>query len=109
MRILLTLDNSKLAVLNNSMQALDSLTIQSQPKRLKSLFSICVDLRTELLQKGVKNRQKDKSFIMKLSYYKADALLNFLKEYEVYFPDTFGTYETNACLQITNELHKQLI
>lgn len=108
MNILLSLDNNKLLVLNNSMQSLDSLNLQSQPRHLKSSISICTELRTELLQKAVKRRQKDKSFCLKLPYYKADALWHFLTEYEIYFPDDFGHYETNAILLIKNELHRQL-
>ena len=68
-----------------------------------------MELRTELLQKAIKTRQKDKSFILKLNYYKADALLKYLQEYEIFFPDNFGSYEANAVLQMKNELHKQLL
>lgn len=109
MKVVLTLDNSKLLVLNNSMQAIDGLSVQDQPKSKRSIFSICTELRTELLQKAVKSRQKDKSFIMKLSYYKAEALWQYLHEYSIYFPDNFGSYEDNAILQIKNELHRYLI
>ncbi|WP_267402785.1 MULTISPECIES: hypothetical protein [unclassified Chryseobacterium] len=109
MKILLPLDNGKLAVLNNSMQILDILNLHTQPRSLKSSVSICMELRTQFLQKAIKTRQKDKSFILKLPYYKADALWHFLKEFEIYFPDDFGSYETNAILLMKNELHKQLI
>lgn len=108
MKLLLSLDNSKLNVLNSSMQILDMLNINTQPRNLKSSISICMELRTQLLQKAVKTRQKDRSFIIKLPYYKADALWHFLKEYEIYFPDDFGSYETNAVLMMKNELHRQL-
>ncbi|AZA84774.1 hypothetical protein C1637_18505 [Chryseobacterium lactis] len=109
MKILLPLDNSKLIVLNNSMQILDMLNLHTQPRSLKSSISICLELRTQLLQKAIKVRQKDKTFILKLPYYKADALWQFLKEFEIYFPDDFGSYETNAILIMKNELHKQLL
>lgn len=109
MKILFTLDNGKLLVLNNSMQILDTLNLQSQPKQFKSIISICTELRTELLQKSIKTRQKDKSFILKLNYYKADALYQYLKEFEILFPDDFGAYEKNALLLMKNELHKQLL
>ena len=109
MKVLLTLDNSKLLVLNNSMQALDTLNIQEQSQMYRSAISICTEFRTELLQKAIKNRQKDKSFILKLPYYKAEALLKYLQEFEIYFPNEFGSYEANAILQIKNELHKQLL
>ncbi|MDM1557077.1 hypothetical protein HX126_21205 [Chryseobacterium indologenes] len=109
MKTLLTLDNSKLLVLNNSMQVIDSLVLQNQTKNLRSVISICTELRTELLQKAIKTRQKDKSFVLKLSYHKAEALFKYLNEYEIYFPDEFGSYEANAILQMKNELHKQLL
>lgn len=109
MNILLNLNNNKLLVLNNSMQALDTINLQNQPRQLKSSISICTELRTELLQKAIKRRQKDKPFTLKMSYYKADALWQFLTEYEIYFPDEFGSYESNAILLIRNELHKQLL
>ncbi|SIT25528.1 hypothetical protein SAMN05421786_11522 [Chryseobacterium ureilyticum] len=109
MKTLLTLDNSKLLVLNNSMQIIDSLVLQNQAKNSRSVLSICMELRTELLQKAIKTRQKDKSFVLKLSYHKAEALLVYLRDYEIYFPDEFGSYESNAILQMKNELHRQLI
>lgn len=109
MKTLLTLDNSKLFVLNNSMQIIDSLVLQNQAKNSRSVLSICMELRTELLQKAIKTRQKDKSFVLKLSYHKAEALLTYLRDYEIYFPDEFGSYEANAILQMKNELHKQLL
>lgn len=108
MKVLLTLDNSKLLVLNSAMQILDTLLLSNQPRPLKSAVSICIELRTELLQKAIKTRQKDKSFIIKLPYYKADALWRFLTDFEIYFPESFGVYEQNTCLKITNELHQQL-
>lgn len=109
MKILVTLDNGKLTVLNNAMQIVDTLTLQNQPRHLKSSISICIELYDELLQKAMKNRKKDKSFIIKLPYYKADALWNYLNEFEIYFPDTFGIYEKNALNTIKAELHQQLI
>ncbi|ROH98390.1 hypothetical protein EGI16_21380 [Chryseobacterium sp. G0240] len=109
MKKLLTLDNSKLLVLNNSMQILDTLDLQSQAKNLRSVVSICKELRTELLKKAIDKREKDKSFVLKLSYYKAEALLVYLRDYEIYFPDEFGSYEANALLQMKNELYKQLL
>ncbi|WP_123838395.1 hypothetical protein [Chryseobacterium oncorhynchi] len=109
MKKLLTLDNSKLLVLNNCMQILDTLDLQSQAKNLRSIVSICKELRTELLKKAIERREKNKSFALKLTYYKAEALLVFLRDYEIYFPDEFGSYESNAILQMKNELHKQLI
>ncbi|GAA4156718.1 hypothetical protein GCM10022217_16000 [Chryseobacterium ginsenosidimutans] len=105
----LTLDNSKLLVLNNSMQALDALDLQSQAKNLRWVVSICKELRTDLLRKGIDRREKDKSFVLKLSYHKAEALLAYLTGFEIYFPDDFGSYEANAILQMKNELHKQLL
>nr|WP_315032499.1 hypothetical protein [uncultured Chryseobacterium sp.] len=109
MKILLPLDNGKLTVLNNSMQILDMLSLHTQPRKLKSSISICMELRTQLLQRAIKVRHRDRSFILKLSYYKADALWHFLKEFEIYFPDDFGSYENNAILLMKNELHKQLL
>ena len=109
MKALLTLDNNKLLVLNNSMQVIDTLNLHDQPKNRRSIVSICIDLRTELLQKGIKSRQKDKSYVMKLTYYKADALWQYLHEYAIFFPDDFGSYEDNVILQIKNELHRQLL
>jgi len=91
------------------MQILDTLNLQSQSHNFRSIIAICMELRTELLQKAIKTRQKDKSFILKLNYYKADALLKYLQEYEIFFPDNFGSYEANAVLQMKNELHKQLL
>ncbi len=106
--IVIALDNSKLMVLNNSMRAIDTLNIMTTDRQYKTVISICIELRTELLQKAIKTRQKDKSFTIKLPYYKADALYNYLKEFEIYFPDDFGAYESNAILQIKNDLHQQL-
>lgn len=109
MKIHLTLDNGKLLVLNNSMQVLDTLNLQSQPKQFKSIISISMELRTELLQKSIKTRQKNSSFTLKLNYHKADALYQYLMEFEILFPDDFGAYEKNALLLMKNELHKQLL
>lgn len=109
MNILLTLDNDKMLILNNSMQALDTLVIKDQPINYRTSISICVELRTKLLQKAIKNRQKNKSFILKLSYHQGSALITYLKEYEIYFPGEFGSYESNAILQFKNELHPQLL
>lgn len=109
MKKLLTLDNSKLLVLNNSMQYLDTVDIQSQAKNFRSIISICAELRTDLLRKSIDRRKKEKSFVLKLSYHKAEALHRYLTEYEIFFPDNFGSYESNAILQIKNELHKQLL
>ncbi|MEG0760790.1 helix-turn-helix domain-containing protein [Chryseobacterium sp.] len=109
MKILLTLDNSKLVVLNNAMQFLDSMIIQDHPKKNRMILSLVVELRTELLQKAIKTRQKDKSFVLKIAYHKAEALLKYLQEYEIHFPDSFGSYEKNAILQMINELHRQLL
>ncbi|KMQ63018.1 hypothetical protein ACM46_13795 [Chryseobacterium angstadtii] len=108
-KILLSLDNHKLNVLNTGMQILDMLNIHTQPRTLKSSISICMELRTELLQKAIKTRHRNHSFIIRLPYYKADALWHFLKEFEIYFPDDFGSYETNAILMMKNELHRQLL
>lgn len=107
-KILLPMDNGKLVVLNNCMASLDGLTFSGIGRQLKTPVSICWDLRTELLQKAIKTRQKDKSFILKLAYYKADALYRFLNDFEIYFPDSFGPYENNTVMQLKNELHQQL-
>lgn len=109
MKISLTLDNGKLATLNNCMVHLDGIVFSGVQRRLKPSVSICVELRTELLQKAVKTRQKTGSFTMKLPYYKADALLAYLNEFEIYFPDSFGVYEENAIRQIKNELGQKLL
>lgn len=109
MKILLTLDNSKLLVLNNSMQFLDGLVMQDHPKKNRMILSLSAELRTELLLKAIKIRQKDKSFVLKMPYHKAEALLQYLQEYDIHFPDDFGSYETNAILQMISELHRQLL
>lgn len=109
MKILLTLDNSKLIVLNNSMQFLDGLVMQDHPKQNRMILSLSAELRTELLLKAIKTRQKDKSFVLKLPYHKAEALIKYLQEYNIHFPDDFGSYETNAILQMISELHRQLL
>lgn len=109
MKILLTLDNSKLVVLNNSMQFLDGLIMQNHPKKNRMILSLTSELRTELLLKAIKTRQKDKHFVMKLPYHKAEALFQYLTEYEIEFPDSFGSYENNAILQMKAELHRQLL
>lgn len=108
-KVMLTMDNSMLVVLNNSMQFLDSLNVQEHPKQRRVILSISAELRTELLQKAIKRRQKPKAFVIKLLYHKADALLKYLQEYEIHFPDNFGSYEANAILLIKNELHRQLL
>ncbi|GAA5096804.1 hypothetical protein GCM10023210_31050 [Chryseobacterium ginsengisoli] len=109
MKKTLTLDNSKLLVLNNAMVALDAFNLQDIPKKSRALISICKEVRTDLLKKAVDKREKDKEFVLKLPYHKAEAIHDFLKGYEIYFPDDFGSYEANAILQITNELHRQLL
>lgn len=109
MKIIVTLDNAKLVILNNCMAPLDGMVFSNVQKRLKSSISICMELRTELLQKAIKTRQKTASFTMKLPYYKAEALYNYLTEFEIYFPDSFGVFEQNAVNQIKNELHQKLL
>lgn len=108
MKIALPLDNNKLAVLNQCMSALDSLNFANQPRAVKSAISICLELRNELLQKAIKTRQKTSSFAFKLSYYKADALWNYLHHFQIYFPEDFGVYENNVVRTIKNELHQKL-
>lgn len=109
MKILLTLDNSKLVVLNNAMQFLDTLVIQDHPKKNRMILSLTSELRTELLLKAIKTRQKDKSFSMKMAYHKGEALYQYLNDYEIHFPDDFTTYETNSILLMKSELHRQLL
>lgn len=109
MKITLTLDNSKLLVLNNCMAHLDGIVFENTIRRLKSSVSICIELRSELLQKAIKTRQKTGNFTLKLSYYKADALLNYLKEFEIYFPETDGIYEQTTINAIKGELHQKLL
>jgi hypothetical protein len=108
-KVILLLNNDKLLVVNNCMSGLDSLQINGVGRQQKSLVSICFELRTELLQKAVKMRQNDKTFAIKLSHYKAEALYNYLKDYSILFPDNFGTYENNLIELIKNEIHPQLL
>lgn len=108
-KIILCLNNDKLLAINTCMVGLDTLQINGVGKLQKALVSICVELRTELLQKAVKTRQNDKIFPIKLSYYKADALFRYLNEYSIFFPEDFGEYETNLIRLIKNDLHQQLL
>lgn len=108
-KVVLCLNNDKLLAINTCMVGLDTLQINGVGKQQKALVSICMELRTDLLQKAVKTRQNDKIFPIKLSYYKADALFKYLSEYSIFFPDDFGEYENNLIRLIKNDLHQQLL
>ena len=106
MKILLPLNNDKLLVLNNAMHLLDRLMMADFSTEQKMILSICTELRTELLQKAIKNRDKTKSYIVKLNYYKAAAIFHYINNYPHGFEG--GSYEINALMQIKNEIHRQL-
>jgi hypothetical protein len=108
MKIEIELNNGRLSALNQCMSPLDNIETESQPRNLKSAVSICKELRDKFLEKAVKTRHNHKNFKMKLQYYRADALWNYLHNFEIYFPDNLGLYEKNACMIIKNELHRQL-
>lgn len=88
---------------------LDELNFQNQPRLLKSTVAICLELREQLLKKGVEKRMYTKPFKLKLSYYKADALWRFLDDFYIFFNFETNSYEENVWRQISNELHQKLI
>jgi len=106
MKITITLNHSQLCVINSLMAHLDTITIESQPRNLKGIVSICLELRETLLQKAVKTRHNPKDFKLKLPYYKADALLRYLEQFYIFFE--MGIYEKNVWHMVVNDLHQKL-
>ena len=109
MNIAIEIDYQQLIVINNMMAQLDNITFAGLKKNLKTVVSICIDLREKLLQKAIKMRYAEKKFKLKLKYYMAEALYNYLTEFHIYFDDgTLGSYINNTLTIIKNQLHQRL-
>ncbi|WP_407479932.1 hypothetical protein [Elizabethkingia anophelis] len=106
MTIELTVDNAQLVAINNMMQHLDKVVFINQPRELKPIIAICLEVRVKLLQKAIKSREKLGSYKLKLSYYMADALWTYLTKFKIIFD--LGKYEENVWQRITNQLHEKL-
>lgn len=109
MKITLEIQPEQLFAINNMMTMLDGLQLESQPRAMKSMVAICIELREQLLKKAIEKRLQTKSFKLKLSYYKADALWRFLDEFYILFDFAPGSYEENVWRLISNELHQKLL
>jgi len=108
MEITINLYHSQLGIINGLMEYLDTTQFQGQPRHLKSIYSICLELRETLLQKAIKvrNKPQDTKFKLKLSYYKADALFCYLTNYRFLYP---SIYEKNLIEMIVRDLHQKLL
>lgn len=103
------MDTAQLLALNRMMSVLDDLNFQSQPRAIKSIVAICLELREQLLKKYIDKRLQTMPFKLKLTYYKADALWRFLDTYYILFEFEKGSYEDHVWRQISNQLHQKLL
>ncbi len=108
MNVTVNLDYSQLCVINSFMKELDTVAFEGLKRNLKSIVSICIELREKLLQKAIKMRTSQKAFKLKLKFYMAEALLTYLVEFDIYFEALPGSYEDNALTIIKNQLHQKL-
>ncbi len=109
MNITIEIDYQQLVVINSMMAQLDNITFAGLKKNLKTVISICIDLREKLLQKAIKMRYTEKKFKLKLKFYMAEALCNYLTEFHIYFDDgTPGSYINNTLTIIKNQLFQKL-
>lgn len=108
MNVTINIDNSHLSVINSVMSELDRIEFAGLKKNLKTIVSICIELREKLLKKAISTRTSKKAFKLKLKYYMAEALLNYLVEFDIYFQALPGTYEGNTLTLVKNQLHQQL-
>lgn len=108
MNVTITIDNSQLSIINNVMAELDQIVFNGLKRPLKTIVSICIELREKLLKKAISTKTSKKAFKVKLKYYMAEALLNYLVEFDIYFDSTPGSYSANTLIMVKNQLHQQL-
>ncbi|WP_066435517.1 hypothetical protein [Chryseobacterium sp. CCH4-E10] len=108
MTITIVIDYFQLCVINSLMKELDTIVFEGLKKQTKSIVAICVELREKLLQKAIKMRFKDQVFKLKLKYYMAEALLNYLVEFDILFNALPGSYNYNTLTMVKNQLHQKL-
>jgi len=108
MNVTINIDYTQLCVLNDGMSELDQITFSGLKKNLKTIVSICLDLREKLLKKAISSRTSKKPFKLKLKYYMAEALLNYLVEFDICFESSPGSYAANTLIMVKNQLHQQL-
>ena len=109
MIITIKIDYNQLCVINHLMKELDNIKIEEQPRHLKSIVSICSELRERMLFRAIKARNNPKPFNFTLKYHIVDALYRYLAEYSIYWNTTSGSYEENVFLMIRNDLHQKLL
>lgn len=108
MNVVIRLDHSQLCVINNVMSELDKIVFQGLERNLKTIVSICMELREKLLKKAISTRTSRKTFNMKLKFYAAEALLKYLLEFDIFFDLLPGSYEGNTLTMVKNQLHEKL-
>ncbi|AZB17593.1 hypothetical protein EG352_07340 [Chryseobacterium indologenes] len=108
MNVTINIDYSQLCVINGVMSELDKVVFNGLKRNLKTIVSICVELREKLLKKAISTRMNKKAFKLKLKYYMAEALFNYLVEFDIYFDALPGSYEGNTLTLVKNQLHQQL-
>jgi len=108
MNVTINIDYDQLCVINSVMSELDHVSFPGLKRNLKTIVSICLDLREKLLKKAISTRTSKKAFKLKLKYYMAEALLNYLVEFEKSFSAVRGSYEANTLIVVRNQLHQQL-
>jgi hypothetical protein len=108
MNVTINIDYSQLCVINSVMSELDQISFPGLKRNLKTVVSICLDLREKLLKKAISTKTSKKAFKLKLKYYMAEALLNYLVEFSIYFEASPGSYAGNTLVMIKNQLHQQL-
>ncbi|AZA90937.1 hypothetical protein EG343_09960 [Chryseobacterium nakagawai] len=90
------------------MAELDTIEFTGLKRNLKTIVSICIELREKLLKKAISNRTSKKAFKLKLKFYMAEALLNYLVEFDIYFDASPGSYSGNTLTIVKNQLYQQL-
>lgn len=108
MRIIIKIDREQLAVINQLMEQIDHLDIYAQPKHLKSVVALCIELRELLLRKAISVRNRTKPFKLSLKYYMAEALYRYMNEFYIYWNTDTGSYEENVYTIIQTQLHQKL-
>lgn len=108
MNVTIKIDYDQLCVINSVMSELDQISFPGLKRNLKTIVSICLDLREKLLKKAISTRTSKKAFKLKLKYYMAEALLNYLVEFDIYFEAAPGSYAGNTLIMVKNQLHQQL-
>ncbi|AKK73792.1 hypothetical protein OK18_15315 [Chryseobacterium gallinarum] len=108
MNVTVNIDYAGLCVINNVMSALDTIEFSGLKRNLKTIVSICIELREKLLKKAISTRTNKKEFKLKLKFYMAEALLNYLIEFDIFFDAAAGSYEGNTLMIVKNQLHQQL-